>query len=405
MAQYRYRGRDERGTLVTGELEAASESAAAEQLMRRAIIPLSLEPFRASNNLDLAKLLQRRIPMTVLMLFTRQMQSLTRSGVPLLQALSGLAESQSHPLMRATLLDLREQLVSGRPLSTAMNAHPKVFSQMYVAMVHVGENTGNLDAVFARLYQHLELEQDTRRRVSAAMRYPILVILVIAVAMVVLNILVIPKFADMFSQFGAELPWPTQVLIATSSFFVHFWPLLLLLLVGAVVGWLWYRSTEQGALRWDRLKLRLPLVGSLVQRATLSRFGRALAMMLRGGVAVNQALQLVSDAVDNRFVGQHIRQMRRQIEAGDSLHRAATASGQFNPLVLQMIAVGEETGRTDELLDDLAEFYDREVDYELKAMTAKIEPILMIFVAGMVLILALGIYLPMWDLFSAAQGR
>ncbi len=405
MAHFRYRGRDETGALVDGVLEAVNESAAADMLMRRAIIPLSLEGVKPGRELNWRSLLARRLPLSELLMFTRQMLSLTRSGIPLLQALAGLVESQRHPLMASTLKEIVEQLTAGRPLSAAMNQHPLVFTPLYVAMVHVGENTGRLDQAFERLSEHLEQEQDTRRRVQSAMRYPTLVLGFIAVAVAVLNILVIPKFAQMFGKFGAELPLPTRILIATSDFFVTWWPLLLLGLIGAVIGVKVWLTTEGGRLTWDGWKLRFPIVGSIISRASLGRFARSLSMMLRGGVPVNQSLSLVADAVDNRFMHDRIIGMRRGIEAGETISRTASGAGLFTPLVLQMISVGEETGRIDELLDDVAAFYEREVDYELKGLTAKIEPILLTLVAAMVLVLALGVYLPMWDMFNAVQGR
>ncbi|MBW3165834.1 type II secretion system F family protein [Ferrimonas balearica] len=405
MAHYRYRGRDETGALVNGVLEAANESAAADQLMRRAIIPLSLEGVKPQSDFDWRGLFQRPVPLAELLMFTRQMLSLTRSGIPLLQALAGLVESQRHPLMAAALKDIVEQLTAGRPLSAALNQHPRVFNALYVAMVHVGENTGRLDQAFERLSDHLEQEQDTRRRIQSAMRYPLLVLGFIAIAVAVLNILVIPKFAQMFAKFGAELPLPTRILIATSDFFVTWWPAILLGLLGSVIGLRVWLSTDAGRLRWDSWKLRLPIVGSIVSRASLGRFARSLSMMLRGGVPVNQSLSLVADAVDNRFMHDRIIGMRRGIEAGDTISRTAVGAELFTPLVLQMMAVGEETGRIDELLDDVAAFYEREVDYELKGLTAKIEPVLLVLVAGMVLVLALGVYLPMWDMFNAVQGR
>ncbi|WP_298440975.1 type II secretion system F family protein [uncultured Ferrimonas sp.] len=405
MSQFRYQGRDASGAKVEGLLDANSEAAAMEQLMRRAIIPLQLEPHSDRKLLEFKSLFQAKVPTTALLLFTRQMQSLAKSGIPLLQALAGLAEGQDNELMQTTLLDLREQLVQGHTLSAAMNQHPRVFSSMYVAMVHVGENTGNLDEAFARLYRHIEQETETKRRVKAAMRYPMTVIAVIAVALVVLNIFVIPQFAGMFAKFGAELPLPTRILIGTSNFFINYWWLLLLGIVGGIFGIRSYLLTDAGKLRWDRYKLKQPLLGTLIQRATLSRFCSSLSMMLRGGVPINQSLQLVSDAVDNTYMQQHIVSMRRGIEGGESLQRVAGQSGFFTSLVMQMIAVGEETGRLDELLDDAAEFYDREVDHELKGLTAKLEPILLVIVAGMLLVLALGIYLPMWDMFSAVQGH
>ncbi|WP_028116100.1 type II secretion system F family protein [Ferrimonas senticii] len=405
MSQYRYQGRDPSGALVKGTLEANSEGAAMEQLMRKGVIPLQLEPYNERQRLKWQALLQPKVPTAVLLLVTRQLQSLTKSGVPLLQALAGLAEGQDNQLMKATLVDLREQLVQGFSLSAAMNKHPRVFNPLYVAMVHVGENTGNLDEAFGRLYQHIEQETATKRQIQAAMRYPTIVVTVIAIAMVVLNILVIPKFASMFAKFGAELPLPTRILIGTSDLFVNYWWAMLLLLFASVVSVRAYLTTDTGRYRWDRYKLRQPILGSLISRATLSRYCRSLAMMLRGGVPINRALQLVSAAVDNHFFEQRIVAMRRGIEGGESLLRVSGQSQMFTSLVMQMISVGEATGRLDELLDDAAEFYDREVDHELKGLTAKIEPIMLAVVAVMLMVLALGIYLPMWDMFSAVQGR
>ncbi|QIZ77920.1 type II secretion system F family protein [Ferrimonas lipolytica] len=405
MPQYQYQGRGPGGNKVDGTLEANSESAAMEQLMRRSIIPLELKPISERKGLEFKALFQSKIPTTALLLFTRQMQSLAKSGIPLLQALTGLAEGQDNELMKETLLDLRDQLVQGHPLSAAMNQHPRVFSAMYVAMIHVGENTGNLDEAFGRLHQHIEQDSETKRQVKAAMRYPTIVVAVIAVAMVVLNIFVIPQFASMFAKFGAELPLPTRILIGTSDFFVNYWWLLTIGVIAAFFGIRAYLLSAAGAYNWDKFKLRMPLLGSLIRRATLSRFSRSLAMMLRGGVPIHQSLQLVSEAVDNTYMQQSIVTMRRGIEGGDSLQRVAGQSGLFTALVMQMISVGEETGRLDELLDDAAEFYDREVEHELKGLTAKLEPILLVIVACMLAVLALGIYLPMWDMFSAVQGH
>ncbi len=405
MAHYRYKGRNAQGALITGELEAANEGAAADQLMRRSIIPLSVEAFEPARPLDWRGMLRKPLPTAELLMFTRQMLSLTRSGIPLLQALTGLAQSQRNPLMRETLESVTRELTSGRTLSAALNAHPRVFSDIYVAMVHVGENTGRLDHAFERLSGHLQQEQETRRQIQSAMRYPVLVVGFIFVAMGVLNLLVIPQFAQMFAKFGAELPLPTRILIASSDLFVRFWPLLLLLLLAGGVGTKLWLNSPAGRRRWDGWKLRLPIVGSLVRRASLGRFARSLAMMLRGGVPVNQSLALVAEAVDNRFMHGRIIGMRRGIEGGESIRRAAGGAGLFTPLVLQMIAVGEETGRIDELLDDVAAFYEGEVEYELKGLTARLEPILLVMVAGMVLLLALGIYLPMWEMFTAVQGR
>ncbi|QLE87086.1 type II secretion system F family protein [Shewanella sp. Scap07] len=404
MPIYQYRGRNAQGQQVTGELDASNESAAADQLMSRAVIPLELNEAKPKRDFDIASLFRGKVGLDELQIFTRQMYSLTRSGIPILRAIAGLSETTHSKRMKDALNDISEQLTSGRPLSSAMNHHPDVFDALFVSMVHVGENTGRLEDAFIQLSGYIEREQETRRRIKAAMRYPIFVLIAVALAMVVLNIMVIPKFADMFSRFGADLPWATKLLINTSNFFVNYWHFMLVALAGIFVGIRYWHSTEKGERQWDRWKLKIPAVGSIIERSTLSRYCRSFSMMLTAGVPMTQALSLVADAVDNAYMHDSIVAMRRGIESGDSMLRVSNQSGLFTPLVLQMVAVGEETGQIDQLLNDAADFYEGEVDYDLKNLTAKLEPILIGFVAGIVLILALGIYLPMWDMLNVVKG-
>ncbi|RTR40465.1 type II secretion system F family protein [Shewanella canadensis] len=404
MATYKYRGRDAQGQQVTGMVDAASESAAADQLMSRAVIPLELNEAKEKREFSLASLFKGKVSLDELQIFSRQMYSLTRSGIPILRAIAGLSETTHSQRMRDALNDISEQLTSGRPLSSAMNHHPDVFDALFVSMVHVGENTGKLEDAFIQLSGYIEREQETRRRIKAAMRYPIFVLIAIALAMVILNIMVIPKFAEMFSRFGADLPWATKVLIGTSNLFVNYWPAMLVGLIGTFIGIRYWHSTEKGEKQWDKWKLHIPAVGSIIERSTLSRYCRSFSMMLSAGVPMTQALSLVADAVDNAYMHDRIVGMRRGIESGDSMLRVSNQSKLFTPLVLQMVAVGEETGQIDQLLNDAADFYEGEVDYDLKNLTAKLEPILIGFVAGIVLILALGIYLPMWDMLNVVKG-
>ena len=216
--------------------------------------------------------------------------------------------------------------------------------------------------------------------------------------------MVIPIFADMFLSFGAELPLMTRILLATSNFFITKWPFLLVGIILMIFLLIKYLRTESGRYRWDKTKLKLPVVGSIFERTLLGRFARSFSMMLVSGVPLTSALNLVAEAVNNAFMSERILSMRKNIEKGESLSRVASSSKLFTPLVLQMINVGEETGRVDELLAEVAEFYEREVDYDLKSLTSKIEPILISIVAGMVLILALGIFTPMWDMMGAIKG-
>ena len=404
MPVYKYRGRDGQGKLVTGVVDAATENAAADQLMSRSVIPLELNETKEKVSFTLDSLFKAKVSLDELQIFSRQMYSLTRSGIPILRAIAGLSETTHSQRMKDALNDISEQLTSGRPLSSAMNHHPDIFGALFISMVHVGENTGKLEDVFIQLAGYIEREQETRRRIKAAMRYPIFVLVAITLAMVILNIMVIPKFAEMFSRFGADLPWATKILIGTSSLFVNYWPAMLVGAVGAFIGIRYWHNSEKGEKQWDKWKLRIPAVGSIIERSTLSRYCRSFSMMLSAGVPMTQALSLVADAVDNAYMHDRIVAMRRGIESGDSMLRTSNQSQLFTPLVLQMVAVGEETGQIDQLLNDAADFYEGEVDYDLKNLTAKLEPILIGFVACIVLILALGIYLPMWDMLNVVKG-
>ncbi len=406
MSTFAYKGRDSQGNAVSGVVEAATEMAAAEQLMRRGVMPTELKPGKAkAAALDWSLLLERGVRLDELVVFSRQMYALTRAGIPILRAIAGLEESaHSKPLKRA-LHALGEDLGNGRPLSSSMQAHPRVFSSLFVAIIHVGENTGQLEEAFLQLANYFELELETRKRIKTAMRYPSFVLIAIGIAMVILNIMVIPVFAGMFAKFGVELPLATRILLATSHFFVHYWWVMLGVLLAMVFGWRRWVSTVKGKLTWHRWQLKLPIVGTIIERSLLARFARSFSMMLKAGVPLNTALSLVADAVDNAWMAGRIRDMRAGIERGESLLRTAGSSGLFTPLVMQMIAVGEETGQVDDLLHEAAEYYEREVDYDLKSLTARIEPILIGIVAVMVLILALGIFTPMWDMMRAVRGK
>lgn len=410
MPAYSYVGRDSKGAQVKGSLDASNSAAAAEQLSRQQIIPISIESaknHKAANagQIDINELLGfDLVSLDDLIIFCRQMYALMRSGVPILRAINGMADSTTSEKLKAALITVSGQLEGGYTLSTAMNQHPKIFPPLFISLVHVGENTGKLDDAFAKLASYFDREQETRKRIKTALRYPSFVLGAIVIAMVILNIFVVPTFANMFSKLGAELPMATKILIASSDFFLNYWPHLLIGCVFLFFGIRHYVKTEQGRYWWDKRKVNLPIVGSIIERSILSRFSHSFAIVLRAGVPMTSGLNLVSDAVDNSYMKEKILTIRKSIESGESLLRSAVASKMFTSLVLQMIAVGEETGRVDELLEEVGEYYEREVDYELGNLTAKIEPIMIAIVAVMVMVLALGIFTPMWDMMSAFQG-
>ncbi|NVO61444.1 MSHA biogenesis protein MshG [Photobacterium damselae subsp. damselae] len=404
MAMFQYKGRYQ-GAIRQGKIEAASSDAAADLLLQQGIIPLDLKPYSESPlNFDLMALFKAPLPLEILVIFCRQLYSLTKAGIPLLRAIKGLAQSTSHPLLRETLEAVIADLTNGSPLSVSMKQHPRVFTPLFVSMINVGENTGRLDSSLLQLANYYEQEMETRRQIASAMRYPMFVLTSIGLAMVVLNIKVIPQFASMFSRFGMELPLPTRILIGTSNFFVHYWPLLLGVSLATWIGLRVWRNTVKGQETWDNWRLKVPVTGSIVTRAQMARFSRTFALMIRAGVPLNTALQMSAEALGNRYLENRLIEMKSGIEGGASIASTAVSSGIFPPLVLQMIAVGEETGQVDDLLMEVADFYDREVDYDLKTLTARIEPILLLVVAGMVLLLALGIFLPMWGMLDLARG-
>jgi len=397
---FAYRGRGARGELVTGTLEAADQGAVADQLLNTGVTPVDIRaaPARGAAESWWAKLSASRVTLLDVMLFSRQMYTLLKSGVPMLRALAGLQESAINPVLRNVVADLRVSLDAGRELSTAMRRHPDVFSAFYVSLVRVGETTGQLDEAFSRLFGYLEFEREVRERIKTALRYPIIVVLVISAAVAIVNFAVIPAFAKIFEASKVELPILTRVLIGTSQFFLAYWPLLLGALVLAVVAFVSYTGTEQGKYQWDRVKLRVPIAGSIILKATLARFARAFAIASRAGVPIVQSLTVVATVVDNAFLARRIEQMREGVERGESVLRTAVTTGVFTPVVLQMIAVGEETGELDDLLSEVADMYEREVDHEIKNLSTNVEPIITIALGVLVLILALGVFLPIWEM-------
>ncbi len=411
MPAFSYRGRNSSGEMVQGALEGASSSAVADLLFGSGITPLEIKPAPAgaiktgkSSGFSL-ELFAERIEHVDVLLFTRQIYTLLKAGVPIMRALTGLQESSANQTMKKMLGQLRESLDGGRELSMSMARHPTVFSGFYLAMVRVGELTGRLEEVFLRLFDHMEFERYMREQVKSALRYPSFVVAAMVVAMFVVNIFVIPQFAKVFAGFGAELPLMTRILIGFSNFMVAWWHLLLLGMIAVAMAFVAWVRTTSGRYKWDKVKLRLPIAGKIVRKATLARFARSFALASRSGVPIIQAMTTVANTVDNAYIADKVERMRDTIERGESLLRAAIIADVFTPVVLQMIAVGEESGALDDMMDEIAGMYQSEVEYELKTLSQQIEPILIIMLGVMVLILALGIFLPIWDLGKVAMHK
>jgi MSHA biogenesis protein MshG len=405
---FAYKGRNARGELMQGVLEGIDAGAVADQLFGTGVTPVEITPTRrkvtASGEQQglWQRLTEKKVSPMDVQLFSRQIYTLLKSGVPIMRCLAGLQESAISRSFARVIKDLRESLDSGRELSAAMKRHPECFSPFYLSMVRVGEMTGRLEEVFLRLFDHMEFDRDMRERVRTALRYPSFVVIAMVLAMVVVNIFVIPQFQNVFAKFHATLPLMTRILIASSQFSVNYWPHLLVGVIGAIVGMRTWLGTPAGRLEWDRRKLKLPIAGKIIHKATMARFARSFALSMRSGVPIVHGLSVVSQTADNAWLTARIEQMRDGVERGESILRTATGAGVFTPVVLQMIAVGEESGSLDDLMDEIAQMYEREVDYELKTLSSQIEPILITFLGVMVLVLALGIFLPIWDLGKAA---
>ena len=407
MPRFKYHARSAAGAMMEGAMEAANAAAVASQLTAAGSVPLRIAEEETASAGKTTRQWQwggQRVHMDDLILFCRQMYSLSKAGVPLLRALRGLGDSASKPVMVETLAAVQEDLESGRDLTSALGRHPDVFPLLVVNMIRVGESSGKLDRSFDEVANYLTREKQTADQIKSALRYPSFVLVAIAVAISIITLFVIPAFDKLFSAQSAQLPLPTRIILGISNFAVSWWWAILIGLAAGFFVWRAWVATEAGRLIWDRFKLHIPVVGSIIHRATLVRFARGFAMAFGAGVPLIQALGLTARAVGNQFVAKRLDKLRRGVERGDTLTRSAAASEMFTPLVLQMLSVGEETGSVDSMLLEVGDFYAREIDYDISRLSSAIEPILIVVIGAMVLVLALGVFLPMWNMASVMRG-
>ncbi len=404
MASFQYKARGPRGDAIEGVIEANSTDLAASRLIDGGLTPVDIKPVEEAVGMrtDIADLFPPKVELVDLIQFSRQMHSLLKAGVPILSALNGLAAHATNRTLAKTLTGVIENLEAGRDLSSSMSPYPDVFSVFYVSLVRVGETSGQLETVFSQLAGYLEREKTTRSRIKSAMRYPLFVMFAIVVAIAVINIFVVPAFAAIFEQFGAELPVPTQILIGMSDLTVNHWQSLLIGSVVIFAGLRMYVRSETGRYKWHKLQLRMPLVGKVLYQATLARFTRLFSLVQSSGIPIVTGLSVVGRALGNDFIEERVLSMRDGIERGESMSNTAANTGIFDHLVLQMLQVGEESGDTDELLREVDDYYDAEVDYEIEKLSASIEPVMTVSLAALVFLLATGIFLPMWDLAGVA---
>ncbi len=407
MPHFEFKGRGSNGQLVDGEIEGSNSSAVAGLLMDRGVTPISI--VEKKQQVDVLEAIRDRfnlhkIGIEELLMFTRQMGALTRAGIPLTRAIAGILESVHNPLLIRALRDILDQLESGRSLSVACARHPKVFSNLYVSMLQVGENTGRLEETFAQMGEYIDRNRRITQNIKTALRYPTIVLTAVVIAIAILNGFVIPKFADFFKANALELPWQTVLLLNTSEFFIEYWWFMLGVIVAAFFGFKRYTSTVVGRLKWHRFIVNAPVVGDILHRSFMARFARSFAMAYTAGVPIVQAMGVISRSIGNDFIGNHVNGMREGIERGEALTLTAQRTEMFTPVVMQMFAVGEEAGNLDEMMTFVADFYEEEVDYDIKNLSDKIEPLIYVAMGAVVLVLALGIFVPMWDIAQLA-GR
>jgi len=406
MPNYTYTGRGSNGQLVDGEIEGSNNSAVAGLLMDRGVTPIDIVEKKA--RVDIVDMLNEKFDLYKIsieeqLMFTRQMGGLLKAGIPITRAITGISESIENPLLVKALRDIQDQLESGRSLSIACARHPKVFSNLYISMLQVGESTGRLDQAFDQMSEYIDRNRRIASNIRTALRYPTTVLIAIAIAMAIVNLFVIPKFAAFFEANRLELPWQTLFLLNTSNFFVDYWMYMAVLMIGGALGFRHYINTPDGKFRWHKFIINVPVVGSILHRAFMARFARSFAMAYSAGVPIVQAMGVISRSIGNEYISSHVNGMREGIEHGESLTRAAKNTGMFTPVVMQMFAVGEEAGNLEEMMVFIADFYEEEVDYDVKNLSDRIEPLIYVAMGAMVLVLALGIFVPMWDISQLAH--
>lgn len=407
MRHFRYVGQDGTGREVKGKVKAESAEAVAEYLSKKNILLMDVQEVSSEGSFDWKDLAHINIGMAKvtdkeLIGFTRNLASLMRAGVPIIRSLTELAAHTKTPAFKSALMDIVSALNAGKSLSAAMAEHEKIFSTMYVSAIETGESSGQLDESFLRLAKFLEIELQNKQRLKSALRYPKIVVFAMFGALLVINTVVMPAFKSLFQNFGAKLPVPTQILMATSHIINNYWYVVIPAFIALIFAVKASLKVEAIGFFWDKVKLKTPIFGPLIKKILLTRFVWSLSMMLKSGTPFPKALSLVSRSTGNRFIKQQVLQIRSDIQKGKSFSEGLKDADLFHPLTLQMVLIGEESGTLDEMLELIAKEFDEETEYSLRHLTELIEPILFLIMGIMVAILALGVFLPMWDMGQVA---
>lgn len=407
MPTFQFQGRDLNGVSTTGKRLAQSADTLGDQLMKEGITPISITILRDKENYwqKLSGWFEgKKVTLEDLGIFSRQMYTLCKTGVPITIALRQLADNARSTRMTMALQGVIENLESGLDLATSMQRYPNIFTPLMVSMIRVGQNSGQLDQAFLRLNEYIELETSAVKQIKTIFRYPIFVLTVVVTAIIVLNIFVIPTFSNIFSQSNVSLPVITIVLIAISNFFVNHWKILLIAFIALSIFLYRYLKKPEIKIKLHQYLLKIPVFGLIMKRVILLRFAKTFAITVRSGIPLLDGIKLVAKTMNNTYARQQILSMQDAILHGKNLSQAAYDAGLFTSLELQMMAVSEKTGDLPEMLEQVAAFYQRELEYDLKRLTDIIEPILLIMLSLMILILAFAIYLPIWDMIKLVHS-
>jgi type IV pilus assembly protein PilC len=394
---YAYKVRDRGGNLISGTLVADSEGLVLQRLREQGLTPLEVGKQGRSLNLELTK---KKVKLKELSVFSRQFATMVNSGLPILRALSILADQTSNPELAKTLAACRVDIEQGSSLSAAMQKHPKVFNDLFVSMVKSGETGGQLDNVLLRLADMIENEVKLRGKIKSAMTYPIAVVALVSLIMAAMLLFVVPQFKSIYGQLGGTLPLPTRLLLTMSDIFKKFW---FIVIAALFIGRFFFRrwkATPVGRESVDAFKLRVPIFGSLFQKTALARFAGTLSMLLRSGVPILQALDIVSDTVNNKVIAKAVDDVQGSVREGESMAKPLSKHKVFPPMVVQMLAVGEETGQVDVMLEKVATFYNQEVEASVDSLTSLIEPLLIAIVGGAVGAAVIALYMPMFNIIK-----
>ncbi len=406
MATYQYKAIDDMGNTLSGKLEAESVQNASSVLAARGLIPMQIKEEASAERYDSLmariKALTGSVKTKDLILFTKQFRSMLNAGVPIIRIMQVLEAQTESRTLRHAITEIVGDIRQGSTLSDAFQKHPKIFSHLYCSMIRAGEMSGNVTSVLERLIYIIEHEAKIKSDIKAALQYPMIVLIALGIAFIVLLTFVIPQFVNMFTKSGLELPWPTKIAIALNIYLTHYWYVILGALVAVVFGLVQYFKTQNGKYVRDSFLLRVPILGPLFQKAAMSRFASIFAILQSSGVPVLQSLTILSDTIGNEAVGRSFDQVKEKIEEGSGIANPLKTAPFFPPMVVDMIAIGEESGNIEEMLREISKHYDDEVEYAVKALSDAIGPILIVGLAAVVGFFALAIFMPMWDLTKLA---